>query len=174
MNDYEYEKVDFNDLQKGHKYKIKQKNYENFGTFWEYKSFQNTYAYFYERSYDELVKSSYPPHWEYYRIISKEESHAKLKIKFKLFQKTSFTDLKKGEIYKVDGHDSFFFMKLGESAVFRRMIVYDNKWVYDISKHDNDFYYRYITEEEYRKKRRDKFNENALKTILNRLIYGFI
>lgn len=64
-------------------------------------------------------------------------------------------------------------MKLGQSAVFRRMIMYDNRWVYDNSKHDNEFYYRYISEEEYRKKRRDKFNENALKTILNRLIDGW-
>lgn len=73
----------------------------------------------------------------------------------------------------MDGYDSFFFMKLGQSAVFRRMIMYDNRWVYDNSKHDNEFYYRYISEEEYRKKRRDKFNENALKTILNRLIDGW-
>lgn len=34
-------------------------------------------------------------------------------------------------------------------------------------------YYIFVSEEEYRKKRRDKFNENALKTILNRLIDGF-
>lgn len=171
----EYEKVDFNDLIKGQKYKIKKKNCEKTGTFWEYKrkSFKNTHAYFYER-YDELVKSSYPHHWEYYRIIPKEEYHAKLKINFKVFQKTHPNDLKKGELYKVDGYDSFFFMKLGQSAVFRRMIMNDNIWVYDISKHENEFYYRYISEEEYRKKCRDKFNENALKTILNRLIDGFI
>ena len=104
--------------------------------------------------------------------IPKEEYHAKLKIDFKVFQKTHPNDLKKGELYKVDGYDSFFFMRLGQSAVFRRMIMNDNIWVYDISKHENDFYYRYISEEEYRKKCGDKFNENALKTILNRLIDG--
>ena len=169
----EYEKVDFNDLIKGQKYKIKKKNYETTGTFWEYKSFKHTHAYFYER-YDELVKSSYPHHWEYYRIIPKEEYHAKLKINFKVFQKTRPNDLKKGQLYKVDGFDSFFFMKLGQSAVFRRMILYDNRWVYDNSKHDEIYYYRYVSEEEYRKKRRDKFNENVLKIILNRLIDGFM
>jgi len=169
----EYEKVDFNDLIKGQKYKIKKKKCEKTGTFWEYKkSFKNTHACFYERSYGELVKSSYPHHWEYYRIISKEEYYAKLKIKFNVFEKTHLNDLKKGDLYKVDGYDSFFFMKMGQAAVFHRMILCDN-WIYDNSKHDEIYYYRYVSEEEYRKKRRDKFNENALKTILNRLIGGF-
>ena len=37
-----------------------------------------------------------------------------------------------------------------------------------------EIYYRYVSEDEYRKKRRDKFNENALKTILKNIIDEYI
>jgi len=166
----EYEKVDFNHLIKGCKYKMKKKNHERYGTFWEYKkSFKNTHACFYERYDDELIKNSYPDYWEYYRIIPAEVHIAKMMVKFKIFKRIHINDLTKGMFCKFHTYDAFFFMKLGQSAVFLE-IVYDDRIN---SKHDEIYYYRYVSEEEYNKKRRDKFNENALKTILNRLIDGF-
>ena len=62
------------------------------------------------------------------------------------------------------------------SYYIEHMVFYENEWFlmkyYNTSKIPID-YYRFVSEEEYRKKRRDKFNENALKTILSRLIDGF-
>lgn len=168
----EVEKVEFNNLKKGKKYQIK--NIITIGTFWEYTQiFKEPHASFFERDEDNvMVKYSYPPHYEYYRILSLEEIHAE-RVKFNIFEKTHYNDLKDG-IYKFHTYDASFRFKFGQFAVFREMIFYENDCIYNTSHDDsNEIYYRYVSEEEYHKKRRDKFNENALKTILNRLIDGF-
>jgi hypothetical protein len=164
----EVEKVEFNNLKKGKKYQIRNKT----GTFWEYKQiFEEPHASFFERDEDDvMVKHSYPPHYEYYRILSLEEIHAK-RIKFNIFEKTHYDDLKKDEIYKFDTYDATFRFKFGHFAVFREVIFYENDCIYNTRDHDsNETYYRYVSEEEYRKKRRDKFNENALKTVLRNIL----
>lgn len=169
----EVEKVDFNNLKKGKKYQIKH-DIISTGIFWEYKQlFKEPYASFFERDEDVMVKHSYPPHYEYYRILSLEELHAK-KVKFNIFEKTYYDDLKKDEIYKFDTYDASFHFKFGAFAIFRQLIFYENVTSYNNTNHDRDeIYYRYVSKEEYYKKLRDKFNENVLKTILNRLIDGF-
>lgn len=164
----EVEKVDFNNLKKGEKYQIR----NTIGTFWEYKQiFKEPHASFFERDEDDvMVKHSYPPHYEYYRILSLEEIHAK-KVKFNIFEKTHYDDLKNGEVYKFDTYDATFRFKFGAFAIFRETIFYENERVYNTTDHERDeIYYRYVSEDEYRKKRRDKFNENALKTILRNII----
>ena len=50
------------------------------------------------------------------------------------------------------------------------MIFYENQWVYKTTNHNSDIYYRYISQEEYNRKRRDKFNDIVLKTIMKCLI----
>ncbi len=170
----EVEKVEFNNLKKGKKYQIRN-DIITTGTFWEYKQiFKEPHASFFERDEDDvMVKHSYPCNYEYYRILSLEEIHAK-RVKFDIFEKTHYDDLKKDEIYKFHADDASFRFKFDQFALFRKVIFYENDSVYITSNHDsNETYYRYVSEEEYRKKRRDKFNENALKTILNRLIDGF-
>ena len=169
----EVEKVDFNNLKKGQKYQIKH-DIITIGTFWEYNQiFKEPHASFFERDDDIMVKHYYPPYYEYYRILSLEELHAK-KVKFNIFEKTQFDDLKKDEMYKFDTYDASFRFKFGPVAFFREIFFYENVDSYNITKHDsNETYYRFVSETEYRKKLRDKFNENALKTILNRLIDGF-
>jgi hypothetical protein len=170
----EVEKVDFNNLKKGKKYQIKH-DIISTGTFWEYKQlFKEPHASFFERDNDVMVKHSYPPHYEYYRILSLEELHAK-KVKFNIFEKTHYDDLKKDEMYKFDTYDASFRFKFGPFAVFREVFFNENNSLYNVTNHDRDeIYYRYVSEEEYRKKRRDKFNENALKTILKNIIDEYI
>lgn len=161
---FEIEKVDFNNLKKCQNYQIRYDKYIRTGTFWEYKQLNDQHlACFFEKD----MNYSYPSHYDYYRILSIEEIHAK--IKFNVVKKIHYNDLKKG-MYKFDKYDASFCFKFGELAIFREMI-YDN--VYKTTSHNKEMYYMYISEEEYRKKRRDKFNENVLKTILNRLIDGF-
>ena len=73
-------------------------DHESCGTFWEYNSkpfFEEKHAYFYERYCNDLSKHSYPPHWEYYRMIPIEE-HNKLNVKFNMFKRDTFNELKKG------------------------------------------------------------------------------
>jgi len=168
------EKVDFNNLKKCKKYQIKN-GIITIGTFWEYKQiFEETYACFFQRDKDDImVKYSYPSHYEYYRILTLEEIHDKT-VKFNIFEKTHYDDLKKGHAYKFHGYDAFFYYNFGQLAIFREIVFYENNSFYKTSTHDrHEIYYRYVSEEEYCKKRRDKFNENALKTILNRIIDGF-
>ena len=120
----EVEKVDFNNLKKGKKYQIKH-DIISTGIFWEYKQlFKEPYASFFERDEDVMVKHSYPPHYEYYRILSLEELHAK-KVKFNIFEKTYYDDLKKDEIYKFDTYDASFHFKFGAFAIFRQLIFYE-------------------------------------------------
>ena len=42
--------------------------------------------------------------------------------------------------------------------------------VYETTNHNSEIYYRYVSQKEYNRKRRDKFNDNVLKTVLKRLI----
>lgn len=170
----EVEKVNFNNLKKGKKYQIRNNN--TTGTFCGYKQiFKEPHASFFERDDDDvMVKHSYPPHYEYYRFLSNEEIYAK-RVKFNIFEKTNYDDLKNGEVYNFDTYDAFFCYNSDIGAMFHERIFYENISVYKSTTiHSrNEIYYRYISEDEYRRKRRDKFNENALKTILNRLIDGF-
>ncbi len=168
----EVEKVEFNNLKKGKKYQIR----NNIGTFCGYKQiFKEPHASFFEKDEDDvMVKHSYPSHYQYYRFLSNEEIYAK-KVKFNMFEITHYDDLKKGEVYKFHHYDAFFGYNSDIGAMFHERIFYENITLYKSTTiHDrNEIYYRYVGEDEYRKKCRDKFNENALKTILNRLIDGF-
>lgn len=171
----EVEKVDFNNLKKGKKYQISN-DIITTGTFWEYKQiFKEPHASFFERDEDDImVKHSYPPDCKYYRILSLEEIHAK-RVKFNIFEKTHYDDLKKDEIYKFDTYDASFYFKFGQFAIFREVIFYENDRMYKTTDHVcSENYYRYVSEDEYRKKRRDKFNKNALKTVLKNIIDEYI
>lgn len=68
-----------------------------------------------------MVKHSYPPHYEYYKILSLEEIHAK-RIKFNIFEKTHYDDLKNGEVYKFDTYDATFRFKFELKTVLRNII----------------------------------------------------
>lgn len=105
------------------------------------------------------------------------------RIKFKMFEKTNYENLKNGEKYKIiNSNYSYnydacflFFMKYdlqNEYAIFREIIYY-NKWMYkdtNTKRDNNSNYYRYVSEEEYNTKRKDKYNQTVLNTILKKLI----
>jgi hypothetical protein len=103
-----------------------------------------------------------------------------------LLVKETFTDLKQGHKYKFTfGNEKY--EKYEYEGIFWNYIdifgkesdyhyeceamfyTYNKKWR---SLHSNKYfqYYRFVSTKEYVKKRRDKFNENVLKTVLNRLV----
>jgi hypothetical protein len=72
-------------------YQIRYDKYIRTGTFWEYKQLNDQHlACFFEKD----MNYSYHSHYDYYRILSIEEIHAK--IKFNIVKKIHYDDLKKG------------------------------------------------------------------------------
>jgi hypothetical protein len=176
QNEY-FEKTNYNDLKKSVKYQIRSSNDINCGVFVRYNKELNC-AVFIKKNGNLLEHSLYKSFYKFYRIISIEEHNAKKP--FKLFQKVYI--ITKGERYKIIHEMAYTGLVLRKimfddgSYYIEHMVFYENEWFlmkyYNTSKIPID-YYRFVSEEEYRKKRRDKFNENALKTILSRLIDGF-
>ena len=175
QNEY-FEKTNYNDLKKSVKYQIRSSNDINCGIFVRYNKELNC-AVFIKKNGNLLEQSFYKSFYTFYRIISIEEYHAKT---FKLFQKVYI--ITKGERYKIIHqmeYTGLFIRKImldDGSYTLEHLVFYENEWFFmkyfNTSKIPIE-YYRFVSEDEYRKKLRDKFNENALKTILSRLIDGF-
>ena len=174
QNEY-FEKTNYNDLKKSVKYQIRSSNSINCGVFVRY---DKNCAIFIEKNGNTLSEGFYKSFYTFYRIISIEEHNANKP--FRIFQKVYI--ITKGERYKIIhemAHTGLVLRKImfdDGSYSIEHMVFYQNDWFlmkyFNTSKIPIE-YYRFVSEEEYRKKRRDKFNENALKTILNRLIDGF-
>jgi hypothetical protein len=174
-----FEKTNYNDLKKNTKYQIRTNDSIKCCVFVRYDKELNC-AMFNEKNNDELRQVFCNSMYNFYRIISIEEHDAKIKP-FKIFQRTY--NIIKGEKYKIIHgieYTGLFIRKLNciadESYSLEHMVFYDNEWFlmkyFNTSKIPIE-YYRFVSEKEFCQKRRDKFNENALKTILNRLIDGF-
>ncbi len=185
------QKTPFSQLQKYKKYIIitfsPSGNSQHIGYFWKYiddSNFNKTCRAIFFELYDKYWKKSlfnYKCHYIEDISLDQTESHAaqdKIHSMF-LFErnKTPFSHLILNEKYKIflckSYYRSGYFCNSKSIGYFS--IIQFNKNKYDshtllVETSEEIEYYRIITEEEYRKKRRDKFNENALKTILNRLI----
>jgi hypothetical protein len=179
LNDF-FEKTNYNDLKKSVKYQIRlgDSNNVTYGVFVGYNKELN-HAIFNVKNNDVLTQVSHRPIYTFYRLISIEEHDAKIKP-FKMFQK--LYKITTGEKYKIIygiAYTGLVTRKLcfGDGSYsIEHLVFYNNEWVlmkyFNTSKIPIE-YYSFVSEKEYRKKLRDKFNENALKTILNRLIDGF-
>jgi hypothetical protein len=92
--------------------------------------------------------------------------------------KEHFIDLKQGHKYKLTfGEYQYQGIFWNYIDVFDKETDYYNdcdamfyKHMHSLRSNKYFQYYRYVSTKEYIKKRRDKFNENVLKTILKRLI----
>lgn len=170
-----FEKTNYNDLKKNIKYQIRSNDSINCGVFVRYDKELNC-AIFIEKNRNLLSHSFYKSFYKFYRMIS-EEHDAK---PFKMFQKVYI--IAKGERYKIIyemEYTGLFIRKLNlddGTYSLENMVFYDNEWFlmkYFNTDHIPIEYYRFVSEKEFCQNRRDKFNETALKTILNRLIDGF-
>ena len=117
-------------------------------------------------------------------IYSKYKSNISKNIPLytNLFVKETFTDLKQGHKYKFtfrnykkcEGIFWNYIDIFGKESEYHydceaMFYIYNKKWI--SLRSDKCFqYYRFISTKEYIKKRRDKFNNNVLKTILKRLV----
>jgi len=98
-----------------------------------------------------------------------------------LLVKETFVDLKQGHKYKFtfgnEKYEGIFWNYIdifGKESEYHYecealFYIYNKKW--RALHSDKCFqYYRSVSTKEYIKKRRDKYNENVLKTVLNRLV----
>lgn len=191
------QKTPFSQLQKYKKYTIisfsPSGNSEHIGYFCKYtdkykdnSNFNKNYRAMFFEFYDKYWKKSlfnYKCHYIEDNLDKNQNcSHAardKIYPMF-LFEKepTPFSHLILNEKYKIFLCKSYYRSGYFCNSKGYFSIIQFNKNKYElhtlsVENSEEIEYYRIIPEEEYRKKLRDKFNENVLKTILNRLIDGF-
>ena len=97
-----------------------------------------------------------------------------------LLQRENFVDLKKGHKYKLtfgeyeyEGMFWNYIDRFGEETEYHNYcdaMFYNYKYRRSLRSDKYFQYYRFVSTKEYLQKRRVKYNENVLKTILKRLI----